>query len=65
MAFSYTRKTVLLIYYFNCALDSGIKMITWVFFGFDKNVLQDNMNEKVIKYKIKRNGVVDLYGEEC
>lgn len=65
MAFSYTRKTVLLIYYFNCALDSGIKMITWVFFGFDKNILQDNMNEKVIKYKIKRNGVVDLYGEEC
>lgn len=65
MAFSYTRKTVLLIYYFNCALDSGIKMITWVFFGFDKNVLQDNMNEKVIKYKINRNGVVDLYGEEC
>lgn len=53
MAFSYTRKTVLLIYYFNCALDSGIKMITWVFFGFDKNVSQDNMNEKVINVQNK------------
>lgn len=40
-------------------------MITWVFFGIDKNVSQDNMNEKVMKYKKKRNGVVDLYGEEC